>query len=153
MASCTARPASQRRAFSSKPLHPWRLPQCGIQFRALSLRRSGSLLPAYSGGKPPGSGSPATGPSPSIIGLRRYTSRAYALVVPCCRRLLSPCNSLHETPVRPCVVHAFLSSPHGGPAIASARLDTHDLCWNRNCLTCESDACHGRVRPRNGFFM
>ena len=151
-----ARPASQRRAFSSKPLHPWRLPQCGIQFRALSLRRSGSLLPAYSGGKPPGSGSPATGPSPSIIGLRRHTSRAYALVVPYRRRLLSPCNSLPETPVRPsmcCARTRMRPFPRPTALPLRSHVWTHMISVGIATASREIDVCPGRVRTRNGFFM
>jgi hypothetical protein len=50
--------AAQRTTDLSSVSSPARwLPQ-GIQFRALSLRRSGLLLPAYSDEKPRGSGSP-----------------------------------------------------------------------------------------------
>jgi hypothetical protein len=107
---------------SSKPLHPARwLPQ-GIQFRALSLRLRGLLLPCLVYRKAarirfsydrPTQHAPSSPQAPFEKADPPSTGRC-ALS---CRRLLSPCNSVSETPLRPCVhdARSFFS-----PAIASA---------------------------------
>ena len=87
-----ARPASQRRAFTSKPLHPGGCRRAGRHpipsFEPATQRPSFTcVLLAES---PPGSGSPATGPS-IIVGALRSSPHPHRAALPaagCCLRAI-----------------------------------------------------------------